>query len=88
MMVDQIRAAPFQNAPHRGKRRQGLIKAIYLDRIGPVDGHPPPLFDFRLALSPAGDHGDFTAITKAVNGGTNGLQDRLALFGAAKEALA
>lgn len=39
-------------------------------------------------LNALADHGDFTAITKAINGGTNGLQDRLALFGTAKEALA
>ena len=39
-------------------------------------------------LNALADHGDFTAITKAINGGTNGLAERLALFASAKEALA
>ena len=39
-------------------------------------------------LNALADHGDMVAITKAINGGTNGIQDRLALYSAAQEALA
>ena len=39
-------------------------------------------------LNELADTGDFTRITLRINGGTNGLADRLALYSAAKEVLA
>lgn len=42
----------------------------------------------RNSLNALADKGDFVGITKRINGGTNGLQDRLALFKGAQEALA
>jgi putative chitinase len=39
-------------------------------------------------LNKLADEGDFVKITKRINGGTNGLDDRLALYEAAKTALA
>ncbi|MDO8778115.1 MAG: glycoside hydrolase family 19 protein [Burkholderiaceae bacterium] len=39
-------------------------------------------------LNALADTGDFTRITLRINGGTNGMADRLALYAAAKEVLA
>lgn len=39
-------------------------------------------------LADSGDPGDFVLITRRINGGTNGLEDRQALWAAAKEVLA
>lgn len=38
-------------------------------------------------LNPLADKGDFIGITRAINGGTNGLADRMARWGLAKQAL-
>jgi len=38
-------------------------------------------------LSPLADQGDFLAITKIINGGTNGLADREAFYDRAKQVL-
>ena len=40
------------------------------------------------SLNIKADAGDFTAVVKAINGGTNGMQDRLKLWKAAQGALA
>lgn len=39
-------------------------------------------------LNELADVGDFTRITRKINGGTNGMDDRLALYAVAKEVLA
>ena len=39
-------------------------------------------------LNDLADKGDFVKITKIINGGTNGLDERMALYEAAKDALA
>jgi putative chitinase len=44
-------------------------------------------FWFNQNLNALADAGDFTALTRRINGGTNGIADRLALYGAAKKAL-
>ncbi len=44
-------------------------------------------FWWNKKLTPLALAGDFIGVTKGVNGGTNGLADRQALYGAAKKAL-
>ncbi|EPN26710.1 glycoside hydrolase family protein, partial [Pseudomonas syringae pv. actinidiae ICMP 19096] len=45
-------------------------------------------FWHRAALNSLADKGDFLTITKRINGGTNGLADRQALYGRALKVLA
>lgn len=44
-------------------------------------------FWHRAGLNTLADKGDFLAITKRINGGTNGLEDRTALYRRALEVL-
>ena len=42
----------------------------------------------RHGLNEIADDGDFTKLTRRINGGTNGLEDRMALWADAKDVLA
>jgi len=84
---------PIQLTGRSNYRAAG--QALGLD----LEGNPPRAADldvgFRTAtwfwnshnLSPLADQGDFLAITKSINGGTNGLAAREAYYARAKQVL-
>ena len=75
---------------------RGASQAVGVDLVADPDKATLPRiaafvaawFWARNSLNALADAGDFTGITRRINGGTTGIQDRLALFQGAKEALA
>jgi len=84
---------PIQLTGRNNYRKAG--QALGLD----LEGNPPlaarPDVGFRTAgwywnsrgINEAADRGDFIAVTKKINGGTNGLADRQRYYAAARKAL-
>jgi putative chitinase len=75
---------------------QRCSDALATDFIGDPDQLAQPEYAVRSAmwfwqshgLNELADEGDFEKITKVINGGLNGQAERLALYAAAKQALA
>lgn len=83
----------FQLTGRANYRKYG--DKLHVDLIGNPNQAAAPLYAFRIAglywqdhdLSRWADRGDFREVTRRINGGYNGLQDRLRYYNRAKAVL-